>query len=664
MSFGGSHWCRSRPDIEHRSTDFDQNRSTYSPEHRSMTPTESTASCNAVRILTHEEFTTRHLHPPNPVYVKIDRHSNTAIDVARLNALRPQPKPSDNSPEATSAHSDDAADPMEVDRVPMGRALRKRKEKLRTSGGIVRDLEVQIGNALVPVDFHVLDIKLNWNSSLLLGRAFSPIVGAVCNMQTNQLCLTLIDPHIHYNPIPVKKPQTSSRGIDDLKLIATRHCGADTHQTHRAYYEDYEVERAIEYKDILDKEDRLLHHSSWKRNVSSIYRTVSTLFDTHLHQTSRKQASINTAYYLSIDTNVDRAREGDYSIGSWADDRYHESYVVETTVSDPGADAPHEDNHFKQKNRHHTQPSIDVDNPTSVDRRPEFGRRAYDLFGTRRFFWEEKDEYGVYRDDQGYARDVDGHIIHVSNDDIRKLMERASRDEHSYICLPEYASSFTQTKLVPEIYIKDEINEMFYGVCGAQEKNEGDFQMNLDGVYYPLNDIISWLTTCMEEMRQNITKIQHVADKLRPTLVDNRLPVSVDDNLPHSHPMKSQPDFHTRAEIDHMTSLTSKIEAIHKKIVEIHGYIARQPEASTSIDRHNNKSIDIHRRTSIDEATNRGRLVPKVKSDRSDTHNHGEEISIYIYAIFMRHQFNLESLGDRLQKIDNITATMKDKWCR
>ena len=68
----------------------------------------------------------------------------------------------------------------------------------------MRDLDVQIGNALVPVDFHVLDIKLNWNSSLLLGTAFLSIVGAVCNLQSNQLCLTLIDPHTHYDPIPVK----------------------------------------------------------------------------------------------------------------------------------------------------------------------------------------------------------------------------------------------------------------------------------------------------------------------------------------------------------------------------------------------------------------------------------------------------------------------------
>ncbi|KAF3533978.1 hypothetical protein DY000_02042032 [Brassica cretica] len=113
------------------------------------------------------------------------------------------------------------------------------------------------------------------------------------------------------------------------------------------------------------------------------------------------------------------------------------------------------DKRFKQKSQHPTLPSIDVDVPTSVDRRPEFGRSAFDLFGTRKFYWEENDEYGIYRDDQGYTRDVDGHTILVHNKDIRRLLERASRDEHNYICLPEHASSFTKTKLVPEIYTKD-----------------------------------------------------------------------------------------------------------------------------------------------------------------------------------------------------------------
>ena len=158
--------------------------------------------------------------------------------------------------------------------------------------------------------------------------------------------------------------------------------------------------------------------------------------------------------------------------------------------------------------------------------------------------------------------------------------------------------------------------------------------------------------------------------------------------------MKSQPDSYTRAEIDQlveeiyrtlesaeerldrrcddiyflmdltMSSLTSQIETIQREMVEIQRYIARRPEASTLIDRRNNISTDSHRTTSIDESTTRGRLVPKVKSDMSDTHNHGEEISANTYATLMRHQFNLENLGDRLQKIGNTTASMKDKWRR
>ncbi|KAF3534930.1 hypothetical protein DY000_02041366 [Brassica cretica] len=204
---------------------------------------------------------------------------------------------------------------------------------------------------------------------------------------------------------------------------------------------------------------------------------------------------------------------------------------------------------LKQKPRQHTQPSIDINPPSSIDRRPEFGKRAYDRDGTRRFHWEEKDEYGVYRDDQGHARDVDGYIIRVSKNDIRSLLERASRDEDIYLCLPEHARLFTQTKLVPEIYTKDDINEMFYGVCEAQEKNEGDLQMKLDGLYYPLNYNISWLTKCMEEMRQDIVRIQtqHAAEATAPPSIDRHHSPSINDDLTHSNPMKSQPDSYTRA---------------------------------------------------------------------------------------------------------------------
>ncbi|KAF2571726.1 hypothetical protein F2Q70_00002184 [Brassica cretica] len=86
-------------------------------------PTESTASCNALKILTHEEFAAKHPHSPSPVNMP-------EIDVARLNALRPKPKPSEYPPEPVRTPSDDGEDPVEEDMVPSGRILRRRKEKV------------------------------------------------------------------------------------------------------------------------------------------------------------------------------------------------------------------------------------------------------------------------------------------------------------------------------------------------------------------------------------------------------------------------------------------------------------------------------------------------------------------------------------------------------
>ena len=98
--------------------------------------------------------------------------------------------------------------------------------------------------------------------------------------------------------------------------------------------------------------------------------------------------------------------------------------------------------------------------------------------------------------------------------------------------------------------------------------------------------------------------------------------------------------------------------------MEIQSYIAYRPEALASIDIRNKKSNDILRQTSVDDATNRGRLVPKVTSDMSDKHNQREEFSADTYATLRRHLLNLESLGDRLQKMENTTAKMKEKWRR
>ncbi|KAF3593580.1 hypothetical protein DY000_02020475 [Brassica cretica] len=527
------------------------------------------------------------------------------------------------------------------------------------------------------------------------------------------------------------------------------------------YDEDFEEERAIEYRAILDEEDKLLHHSSWKRNAPSFDLASLPSIDPQPQQRCRKRASTDTAYYKSVDTDFNRVREGDYSIGSWADEPHHESFARDNT-DQIQAEAAWErtrsiDTRHQQSIDKLPQQSIDINNITSIDNLPipniTTANGADDLFmhqrsnsehKTTKEFYDAvggiensfkqrsrdtthpsinidvpmKDEYGVYRDDREFSRDLNGHTIPVHNKDIRKLLERASKDEPAYICLPEHASQFTQTKLVPEIYTKEEIHEMFYGVCGEHDRNKEAFQMKLDGVYYPLNDSINWLTTCMEEMKQDIARIQNATDVARPpsmdrrhsqsidsrqspsidkhhhTLIDNRFAASIDINPPRPHTMKSQLNFHTREEIDQLvegiykvletseerldgrcddiyfpmdltiSALTSKVEAIQGELVEIQSYIARRPEASISIDRCINKLIDANHSASIDIDTNRGRLVPKTTSDMSNTPYHGKEISADTYAALTRNQFNLERFGERLQMIENTTATMKDKWRR
>ena len=96
-----------------------------------------------------------------------------------------------------------------------------------------------------------------------------------------------------------------------------------THTMHTEEYdEDYEEERAIEQRATLDEEDRLLHHSSWKKKSPSIDRYGSTSIDTQPHQPNNLLASTDNAYFPSINTNVDATRDRYYSIGNWVDDRY------------------------------------------------------------------------------------------------------------------------------------------------------------------------------------------------------------------------------------------------------------------------------------------------------------------------------------------------------
>ncbi|KAF2593513.1 hypothetical protein F2Q70_00043614 [Brassica cretica] len=108
-------------------------------------------------------------------------------------------------------------------------------------------------------------------------------------------------------------------------------------------------------------------------------------------------------------------------------------------------------------------------------------------------------------------------MIPVTKDVIRKVLERASLFGEGHICLPKHATSFTPTTLAPEIYTKEEINEMVTGICGTQEKLGDELKTLVYDTYQPLDRGYNQIFRCMAEMRTEIESLQHNLEKKATT---------------------------------------------------------------------------------------------------------------------------------------------------
>ncbi|KAF2557505.1 hypothetical protein F2Q68_00017257 [Brassica cretica] len=397
------------------------------------------------------------------------------IDVARLNALSPKPKPTDNPPETVRIPSDDGEDSMEVDRVPKGRTLRKRKEK---------------------VEKH---LKMGANEK------------EKENFRKN-----------------IKKPQTSSRRINDPGIIAACHYGAEYETKYSASIETHtatSIDSAHQKSTDTPQEESVESSpDDWENDYFNPIMAVNDAppeTPDDLYDEEYQKKGILVYKFRPLKPEI-QAQVEIYSLLAEAcgnGTRFAESvkYTDERRLTE------------RYRNRS-TEPRRNRSMLTCNHRSTDVQNSAEEPLT----FLEPENSIGKTK------------MSKKSTEMIRDVQE---------IWMDTSLISFTQTKLVPEIYTKDEINEMFYGVCGTQEKYESDFQMNLDGVYHPLNDSIGWLTTCMEEMRQYIARIQHATDVSHhtsidkrqhalidsrlTTSIDQRLPASVDNNPPPSSPMKS-----------------------------------------------------------------------------------------------------------------------------
>ncbi|KAF3583780.1 hypothetical protein F2Q69_00029513 [Brassica cretica] len=238
-------------------------------------------------------------------------------------------------------------------------------------------------------------------------------------------------------------------------------------------------------------------------------------------------------------------------------------------------------------------------------------------------------------------------MIPVTKDNIRKILERTSLFEESHICLAEHATSFTPAKLAPEIYTKDEINDIVTGICGAQEKLGDELKtlhilekeattspsidankatsidvkpqtshipaeqeslaekkdewkiayinMRINDVYNPLNNNVDWLSMRIDLLQQHLDTIRK-KDPQPATSIDICIITSIDSKFAAMEDrLQTYEDMHDRFTspiIRYLDTLSTQMMNVQRDIGKLNDQHDFQEEGSTSIDRFHRASLD------------------------------------------------------------------------
>ncbi|KAG5410179.1 hypothetical protein IGI04_006498 [Brassica rapa subsp. trilocularis] len=434
MSLGGSQWCRLMSMNSHRSTDHDEDRWTDYSKHRSTSSADST-ECNT------------HPHPPSPFYEKIDRSVNLTIDrqsesdVDRhntppidrqtpltyrvrlpsidndyINALRPPIKPLANPPEPTPNPLNSSTEPVQEEQESEGRRLRKRKEKIpknlkREANDKEMDAyfthrlwmffrETKVTEEDIRRMFHQVRGKMKHRITLTkksdLGKFAIP-----CIVKGVEFPHSMCDTGASVSILPrVMADQL------ELGFIGACHCGAE-----------YESEYETAYSESIDTP-----------LSPSIDSNVSMVTDDHNN------------------TSLDRGHD-DYSIGSWADSGFHESFAVDT------------DERLEIHNFTNTFPtSFDDVHSTSVDTHPRPAKQPLTSIATPKGtsidirtaakIQEQENIPSLTRDPDGNARSMDGRILQVSREDIADILQVTNGPDNL----------FSQQRGTPDVILTDPNN--------------------------------------------------------------------------------------------------------------------------------------------------------------------------------------------------------------
>ncbi|KAF3545761.1 hypothetical protein DY000_02007880 [Brassica cretica] len=352
------------------------------------------------------------------------------IDVARLNALRNLSQPSNTIAANFSQQPDDAPESMQVDQTSERRTLRRRKENVPKH--LRREVNEKEMDSFTK---RILRIPLDkpFEEAYVTHRLW---------MFFRQTKETEHDIHRIFNQAIEKMKQriTLKKKRDPEKFAVPCLMKGIKFHVRLACYREFEAEYEKEYEASIDS-----------RTYTSIDSAIQPMIDNHSRDSIDNSPAnetfalplhcylsfaVNTQPQTSIDYHYDVtiSRQGDYSIGSWADDSHHESFAVDIELPEKRSDEYDEDYHREKiieyrglamddRGALHTSladnkaTSIDSNTNPSIDA-PHTPDSEVQLKDNLAYGYLTPDEFGIFRDREGQARAMDGRILNISKEDI------------------------------------------------------------------------------------------------------------------------------------------------------------------------------------------------------------------------------------------------------
>lgn len=91
--------------------------------------------------------------------------------------------------------------------------------------GVINNLEVKVGNCIVPINFHVLEMGSGSYMPPLLGRDFLATLGLVVDMPKGRISFANINENVFYKIVPENRvihPASYIETSDDSYMITQR----------------------------------------------------------------------------------------------------------------------------------------------------------------------------------------------------------------------------------------------------------------------------------------------------------------------------------------------------------------------------------------------------------------------------------------------------------